>query len=129
MENNTETKSNFFSETKAAIEAYLENRWNLLKMDIAEKSAKLGSLLLLAVVAISFVIYIVFSVSMLAAYFFAWLTKSTIAGFGILTGIYFLIILILWFARHKLVRTIANLGIKMFFSDNKKANEKTDTNT
>ncbi len=124
MEAKTATSESYFSTTKQAISDYLESRWELIKLEVTDKSANILSLLFIALGAICFLIYIVFSLSMLLGYWFSHMTDSYAGGFGILTGIYFLIILMLWFGRHGIVKRIANTGIKMVFSNKDNSNDK-----
>ena len=120
MEQQTEASENYFATTRTAIEEYIFARWQLLKVQLTDKSAKVLSLIWIALAGISFLIFIVFAISMLLGYWFSYMTDSNTIGFAILTGIYFVKIVILWMARHAVVRAIANIGIKAIFSNKDK---------
>ncbi len=127
MEQQTKASENYFATTRTAIEEYIFARWQLLKVQVTDKSAKVLSLLWIALAGISFLIFIVFAISMLLGYWFSYITGSNTIGFAILTGIYFVMIVVLWLARHAVVRAVANIGIKAIFSNKDKNNRDAKT--
>ena len=107
--------SNFFTDSKKELEAYLENRMLLLKMQAASKSsgliAKLSILIILGLLSFC----ILFFLSIVGGYFFADITGSLYIGYGIITLIYILCFVIVYSRRQKMANTIRNLIIQVLF--------------
>lgn len=95
--------SSFFSQYRERIEQYLQNRLRLIQLQATQKVAELSSSivwwLLIAVVAF----FMLMSLSIMLGYYFAQLTGSVPLGFACLTGVY-LILLLLLFAFRKSIR-------------------------
>jgi hypothetical protein len=105
----------FFSETKKEIESYLENRALLLKMQVIDKTARLGAKLVLGMTLGVLGFCLVFFLSIMAGYFFADLTGSLYIGFGIVVFGYFLLILLVYWNRKSIGNSIANTIIQILF--------------
>lgn len=112
-------KEGFFVEAKEMVEEYVEDRLLLLKLQTTEKAAKASSFIFIAL-AVSFISLILFMIiSFIAGYYLSQLVNSYPGGFGILAGIYILLIfLLLHFHRTFIAKKIADSVVKFSF-DNK----------
>ena len=90
-----ENKHAFFTTAQDQLESYVQDRLLLIKLQATEKSAKLIGVLtaVLLIALLSF--FVLFFVSIMAGYFFAAKLGSLYAGFGIVTGIYAILLTIL----------------------------------
>lgn len=109
------TKESFFTESKKEIEDYLQNRLLLLKMQTADKTAKLVATLSIGLALSLLGFFILLFLSIMAGYFFANLTGSLYVGFGIVASTYILLFLVLFFARKKLTAFLIDAVIQVFF--------------
>lgn len=100
---------------------YADNRVKGIKFSVAEKSSKIFSgLLAVFVVMFVFLFFAIFAGIAIALLLSAWIGKLY-AGFLIVAGIYFLIGLIVWFAREKFLRLpIMNAILKRMFDKDEK---------
>jgi hypothetical protein len=108
-------ESSFFKDTREELEDYLQNRLLLLKMQAAEKTAKLVALLSIGAVLGALGFFMLFFLSIMAGYFFADKTGSLYTGFAIVTGAYLLLFLCLFFLRLRIAALIIDTVIKIFF--------------
>ncbi len=115
MENSS---NNYFKETYQLIEKYVDDRVSLIKIQTAKKTANLTS----NIIFIFFISIILFFGLMFAgfmmAYFFAEKYNSNFYGFGIVSIVY-LIILVLFIIFYKLFfsRKIKDMVTKLFFEN------------
>ena len=88
-----EPQPDFFTETKNLFQSYLGDRFTLVKLQVIEKlsvtAAAIVSGVLLAVFGLFFLIF----VSVTLGFLFSHWLDSYAAGFGIVAGIYLLLIL------------------------------------
>lgn len=106
-------KQGFFRETQQLAEDYVKERILLLKLQLAEKTAKLASIIAAALVIGMFLFLIVLFVSLIAVYLFWQLTGSLYVGFGIVTALYILLVcLLFYFRKAVLYKFIENLVIR-----------------
>ncbi len=121
-------KPGFFEETQELVEDYVSNRLQLLKLQTAEKSARLVSLLLTGIVMALLCFFILLFLSLTAGYLLAQLTGSLFTGFGIVVLFYVLLLVaVLYLRKRFLDKYISNTVIKIFFestADDDDANEK-----
>lgn len=112
-------KEGFFVETKEMVEEYVEDRLLLLKLQTTEKAAKVTSFIFIAL-AVAFVSLILFMIlSFIAGYYLSQAVNSYPGGFGILAGIYILLILLLLYFNKKFIaKKIADIVVRFSF-DNK----------
>jgi hypothetical protein len=111
-----EQKKPFFEETQEMIEDYVGNRIQLLKLQTAEKSSKLVSLLLTVLVMALLCFFILLFLSITAGYFLAQKTGSLFTGFGIVAIFYVvLLVVILYLRKRFLDKYISDTVIKIFF--------------
>src|SRR5436305_5980914 len=91
----TEPESNFFTDTINLLKQYISDRITLIKLQSIEKvstlAASIASGVILAVLGLFFLIF--FSIT-LGFLFASWLHSNT-AGFGIVAGIYVLLLLLI----------------------------------
>ena len=106
----------FLEETQDLLEEYVNNRLQLLKLQTAEKSAKLISFVFVALAIALLFFFILLFISIMAGYYFAEKTGSQVYGFGIVACFYILLLLVVLLLRKKLVdKYISDKVIKIFF--------------
>ena len=117
-------KEGFFAETKELVEEYVEDRLLLLKLQTTETAARVTSFIFIAL-AVSFVSLILCMIlSFIAGYYLSQAVDSYPGGFGILAGIYILLILLLFYFNRKFIsKKIADTVVKFSF-DNKETFQK-----
>jgi len=111
-----EQKQSFFEETQDLVEDYVSNRLQLLKLQTAEKSAKLVSLLLTVLVMALLCFFILLFLSITAGYFLAQKTGSLFTGFGIVAIFYVLLLVVILYLRKRVLdKYIADTVVRIFF--------------
>jgi len=111
-----EQKQSFFEETQDLVEDYVSNRLQLLKLQTAEKSARLISLLLTVLVMALLCFFILLFLSITAGYFLAQKTGSLFTGFGIVAIFYVLLLAIVLYLRKRVLdKYIADTVVRIFF--------------
>jgi len=110
-----ENKQAYFTSAKDQLESYVQDRLLLIKLQATEKSAKLIGVLtgVLLIAILSF--FVLFFVSIMAGYFFAEILNSMYAGFGIVTGIYAVLLGILINRKKQLEKFVSNTVVKVMF--------------
>lgn len=98
------------------VKEYVNNKIELAKLNVAEKSSSvLSNLMAGIIVAIVFTLFVVFASVALSLVLGEWLGETWI-GFLIVAGIYLLIGLIIWFGREKIIRLpIMNTILQQLF--------------
>ena len=111
-------KEGFFVETKEMIEEYVEDRLLLLRMQTMEKVAKASSFIFIAL-AVSFIcLILIMIISFIIGYSLSQAVGSYQAGFGILGGIYILLIFLLLYVNKKFIaKKIADAVVKFSFGN------------
>jgi uncharacterized membrane protein YqjE len=127
-ETQTETqteKQGFFEETQDLVAEYVNNRLKLLKLQAAEKSAKVVALIFTGFTMALIFFFVLLFLSMMAAYFIAEKTGSQFAGFGIVAGFYVVVFAVVILLRKKYDRYISDLVVRIFFdsTDDNETNE------
>jgi DMSO/TMAO reductase YedYZ heme-binding membrane subunit len=109
-------KEGFFVETKEMLEEYVEDRLLLLKLQTTEKAAKASSFIFIAL-AVTFICLILFMIiSFIVGYALSQALGSYPAGFGILAGIYILLIFLLLYLNKRFIsKKIADTVVKFSF--------------
>lgn len=106
------------------IKEYVETKFELAKLQAAEKMTDGFSSLIAIVIITSVGLIFLFMFSFTLAAIFAELTNSYIAGLGIVTGIYLLIVVLMVVFRNKLLKNpIMNYTIKFIFENKEKLEE------
>jgi len=112
-------KQSFFEETQDLLESYVNNRFRLFKLQTAEKSSRLVTLLFAGLVAGIFSFFILLFLSLMAAYFFSEKLHSQFYGFGIVALIYILLLLLALYLRKKFLdKYVFGRMIKILFDSN-----------
>ncbi len=109
-------EESFFAETRNQLEDYIQDRLLLIKLQTAEKTARLAGILsaLLVIALLSF--FVLLFISIMGGYFFASLTGSLYLGFGIIAAFYLVLLLVIIQNRKKLIESkVSNTIIKTFF--------------
>jgi hypothetical protein len=109
----------FFEETQDVIESYANNRLRLFKLQTAEKSSRVVTLIFAGLVIGILSFFILLFLSMMAAWYFAEKLHSQFYGFGIVALIYMLLLLLAVYLRKKyLDKYIFHRVIKILFDSN-----------
>ncbi len=120
------SKTGFFDDIKDAFEAHIDARVSLLQMDATEKVSKLVSVLAFSFLAGSLFFFVLLFIGIMAGYYFASLTQNLVTGFGIVAGIYFVLIILLMMFRKKLATTVMNLTVKTIFDNSDEEDDEED---
>ena len=99
-----ESDSSFFTQYKERIEQYVQNRLRLIQLQITQKVAEVSSSITWWLLIAMVVFFLMISLSIMLGYYFAQVTGSVPLGFACLSGIY-LVMLLLLFAFRKSLRT------------------------
>ena len=111
-------KQSFFKETQQLVEDYEKERILLLKLQTAEKTAQLASIIFGGVIIGVFVFFILLFLSIMAGYFLEELTGSWYYGLGIVTAFYAVLVAILiYFRKALLYKFISNSVIRILFEE------------
>ncbi len=111
-----EQKQNFFEETQDLAEDYVNNRIQLLKLQTAEKSAKLVSLFFAGLIIGLLSFFILLFVSIMAGYYFSEKFNSQFYGFGIVAAFYIVLLILVLLLRKKILdKYVSAMVIKIFF--------------
>jgi hypothetical protein len=117
----------FFEESREQINKYIKDRLLLLKLETAEKIAKLSALLFTGIALALLSFFVLLFISMMAGYYFASLTGSLYFGFGIVASFYLLLLVSVVKFRKVLIETwVINSIIKIFFEKEEGENNETD---
>ncbi len=116
----------FFSESHKQIEQYIRDRILLIKLQAAEKVARLSGLLLTGMVLALLSFFILLFISIMGGYFFASITGSLYWGFGIVAALYLLLLVLVVRFRKVLIQNwVADTIVKIFFELEKKDKNET----
>lgn len=117
-------KQGFFKDTQQLAEDYIRERLYLLKLEVAERSAKLASVMVTAMIVWAFLSIVLLLISAALCYYLQTITGSWLYGIGIVILFYIaIIILVFIFRKSFFYRHISNFIIRIFFekSDNNEA--------
>ncbi|MFP5041252.1 hypothetical protein [Parasediminibacterium sp. JCM 36343] len=115
-------KPSFFAESKQTIEDYVQDRLLLLKLQAAEKVARLAALLFTGIVLALLSFFVLLFISMMAGYYFAGITGSLYIGFGIVATFYVVLLgLAIKFRKPVLEEKVANIIVNIFFEEEEDA--------
>lgn len=111
-------KEGFFVETKEMVEQYIEDRLLLLKLQTTEKAAKASSFIFIALAVTFICLILIMIISFIIGYALSQALGSYPAGFGILAGIYILLIFLLLYLNKKFIaKKIADIVVKFSFEN------------
>ena len=109
-------EDSFFAETRTQLEDYIQDRLLLIKLQTAEKTARLAGILIAVLVIALLSFFVLLFISIMGGYYFASLTGSLFSGFGIIAAFYLLLLLVIIKNRKKLIESkVSNTIIKTFF--------------
>ena len=112
-------KEGFFVQIKDILEEYVDDRLLLLRLQATEKAAKASAIAFIAL-AVTFISLIVFMIiSFIAGYLLSKAVDSYPGGFGILAGIYILLIFLLLFVHKKYTAKMVTDKVIQFSLENK----------
>lgn len=110
-------KIGFFKSVQQLVEEYVKERILLLKLQTAEKTARLLSVILAALIFGLLSFFILLFLSLMALYYFASLTGNLYYGFGIIVGFYvFLLILSVYF-RKRFYKYFSDMVVRLLFEN------------
>ncbi len=111
-----EEKPDFFAETKDLFQSYISERITLVKMQVAEKVSVTAAGVITGVVLLVLGLFLLIFVSITLGFLFSNWLQSRAAGFGIVAGIYLLLVLIvLFFGKQLFGNAITHKMIQSFF--------------
>ena len=106
----------YFEKTETMLRQYIGDKMLLFKLRASEQSARVSAILMIGVILVLVGFFLLFFISIMAGYYFAELTGSLFYGFGIITGFYFLVGVIILLVRKKHLQPyLTNMVIKMIF--------------
>ncbi len=109
-----QTKVNVFTESLKGAQDYLHQRITLIKLQIIDKVSSLIASIVSGVLIALLSFFILLSLSIMGGFYFAELTGSNYIGFGIMTGLYAVLLLIVFALRKKVIgKSIINSVIKL----------------
>ncbi|MEO6314467.1 MAG: phage holin family protein [Chitinophagaceae bacterium] len=112
-------KQSFFEDTQDLLEQYVNNRLRLFKLQTAEKSSRLVTLLFAGLVMGILSFFILLFASIMAAVYFSEKLQSQFYGFGIVALIYILLLLLAIYLRKRFLdKYIFGRVIKILFDSN-----------
>lgn len=115
---------NFFEETQDLVESYVNNRLKLLKLQTAEKSSRLITLLFAGLVVGMLSFFILLFLSIMAAYYFAEKFHSQFYGFGMVALLYIILLVVALYLRKKFLDTyVFGRVVKILFDSNAEDDE------
>ncbi|GAO44972.1 phage holin family protein [Flavihumibacter petaseus] len=121
-------ETGYFERTEQLVRRYLEDRVLLLKLTATEKIARLAAALVIFMVVLLLGFFLLLLASILAGYFFARVTGSIFYGFGIVTGFYLiLLVLVLALRKRYLDPFITNTVVRIFFDKSEDDNGEQET--
>lgn len=111
-------KQTFFVDVKDLVEEYVEDKLLLFKLQATEKAAKVSSAAFLLIAVGSLCLILLMIISFIGGYYLSIVTHSFIAGFGILAGIYVLLIILLVIIHRKYTsKMIADKVVEFAFGN------------
>jgi uncharacterized membrane protein YqjE len=117
-------KQSFFEDTQDIAEDYVKNRMQLFKLQVAEKSARLVSLIFAGLIIGLLLFFILLFLSMMAGYYFSEKLHNQFYGFGIVAVFYILLLIIILYLRKRFLdKYISDAVIKIFFDLNEDDDE------
>lgn len=122
------TQEGFFEESKKKVEEYVQDRLLLLKLEAIEKSSRLIATMISGLLIAMFALLIIIFISIMAGYLFGALIHHVYWGFGIVAGIYIILLVVVIMLRKRLIeKHVVNMIIEIFFEKKPGENkEKTD---
>lgn len=111
-------EQSFFEETRELVEKYVKNRLRLFKLQAAERSSRIVTLLFTAIMIVVLLFFIVFFLSFMLAHFLGDIFHSLFWGYGIIALLYIIMLVVVVLMRKKLESWIFGLVIRVLFDPN-----------
>ena len=109
-------KPNFFTETKNQFQSYIEDRITLIKLQVAEKVSVTVAAVVSGFLLAIFGLFLLIFISITIGFLFSNLFHSYAAGFGVVAGIYLLLILlVVFFGKQLFGNAVTQKIIQSFF--------------
>jgi polyferredoxin len=109
-------KQGFFSDMKQLGEEYVAERIKLVKLQAAEKAARMSAVFATGVILGLLLFFVLLFLSMLGAYAVYDATLNVYLAFGAVAGFYFVVALVVFLTkRSRIYPAITNAVIKMLF--------------
>jgi uncharacterized membrane protein YdjX (TVP38/TMEM64 family) len=96
-------QDSFFTDTRNELEAYLQDRLLLIKLQTVEKTSQVAGKLFSALIIALLSFFILLFISIMAGYFFAQVTGSLYIGFGIVAAFYIILLLVVLKLRKQVI--------------------------
>lgn len=120
-----DSKADFFIRFKEEVIAYIHLRIELFKISSYEKIAKVGAAVFSGLIMMVLFFFVMIFISLMAGFYFSELTGSHIKGFSIVTGIYFLLLMIcIVFRKPLFEKILVNKMIEILFENDDKTDDK-----
>ena len=120
----TNEKQSFFEETQDLVESYVSNRLRLLKLQTAEKSSRVVSLVFAGLLIALLSFFILLFVSIMAGLYLSEKWHSSFYGFGSVVLFYILLLITVLALRGTLDKYIFSKVINILFESNTEDDEK-----
>ena len=122
-----EEHKSFFTESKEAVEQYLQDRLLLIKLQTTEKISKLIAAMFTSLLIAILGFFILLFLSIMVGYYFASLTGSNFLGFGIVAAFYLILLgVIIAIRKNVIQKNIINMVIEVMFEKTKEAEEENE---
>lgn len=116
----------FFTESRKQIEQYIQDRLLLIKLQVAQETARFVGLFFTGLLLSVFGFCVLQFLGMMGGYWFASLTDSLYIGFGIIAAIYLVLFLLIVKFRKILIETrVGNIVVRRFFEKEKEVKNET----
>lgn len=111
-----EKEEPFFSESKKQVQQYIQDRILLIKLQAVEKTSQLAGKLFSVLIIGMLAFFILLFISIMAGYLFAEITGSLYVGFGIVSVVYIvLLVIMLKFRKTWIEKKVINEIIETIF--------------
>ena len=103
---------------RKAVSSYLNDRVELLRLEMAEKTARLSAGLVVGAIVAMLGFFLLLFLSLMAGYFFSQLTDSLFAGFAIVAGAYLLMLVwLLTWGKKKIGTWVSDAVVRIFYEE------------
>lgn len=116
-----------FNGIKQELEANIEARLELLKLETTEKIARLSGIISVVIIAGVLFLFMLLSISLMAGFYFSRLLNSDFYGFAVVAGFFLLsFIIMIIFGRKKLATFVTDKMIEAIMEKTADPNPETD---
>jgi len=112
-------EKSFFADIKEQLEEYVEDRLLLLKLQATEKAAKASSVVVVIIAVLFLSLLVCMVITFIAGYYLSAAVGSYGGGFGILAGIYVLLIFLLVYIHKRYTGKMISDKVVKFSFENK----------